>query len=96
MMKFKTFLLIAIFCFTGSLFATSSERDGVMWAEAYNGNFSLVHKLMLSRQPRGTNDEIMNQFIMAYVFYRMGNMEQIEPIFKGIDSYLEHKIANKG
>lgn len=95
MMKFKTFLLLCIFCFGGALFACDNKQDEMMWAEAYKGNFSIVHKLMLSREIDGTSDEIMNQFVMAYVYYRMGHLEQIDPIFKGVDIYIEHKMLPK-
>ena len=67
----------------------------MMWAEAYKGNFSIVHKLMLTREVCGVSDEVMNQFIMAYVYYRMGDEDKIEPIIEGIDAYLEHKFGLK-
>lgn len=95
MMKFKMFLLLVIFCFGGNLFACDCERDEVMWAEAYKGNFSLVHKMALTREVEGPSDEITNQFVMAYVYYRMGHLEQIDAIFKGVDRYIEHKLGSK-
>lgn len=92
-MKLKMFLLLTLFCITGVLYAGDNQRDEMMWAEAYQGNYSLVHKMALTRQVEGINDEIINQFVMAYLYYRMGHLEQIDPIFKAIDRYLENRIA---
>ncbi len=96
MTKFRNFVLIALFCCSASLFATNTNRDEIMWEQAYKGNFSIVHKLMLTRQSYDINDEIMNQFVMAYVYYRMEQFRNVEAIFEGIDSYLEHKFISKG
>ena len=47
-MKITTFLLMCFFCLSGGLYANDAERDTMMWEEAHKGNFSLVHKLVLS------------------------------------------------
>lgn len=92
-MKLKMFLLLTLFCITGGLFAADIERDQMMWAEAYQGNYSLVHKMALTRQVENINDEVINQLIMAYLYYRMGHYDQIYPIFNGMDRYFESRIA---
>jgi hypothetical protein len=94
-MKFKTFLLLTIFCFSGCLFAHDSKRDEMMWAETYKGEFSIVHKLAITREIEDINDELLNQFVMAYVYYKMDKFEDIEPIFKGIDRYIDHVLMPK-
>lgn len=82
---------MSFFCFCNCLFADNS-RDELMWIEAYNGNFSLVHKLALTREADCISDEIINQFVIAYVYYRMNEFEQYEPIFREIDNYLENTL----
>jgi hypothetical protein len=88
-MKSKIFLSLSIIYLSITLCAKDIKTDELMWAEAYKGNFSIVHKLLLTRLPRGFNDEMASQFIMAYVYYRMGKPEEILPIFEGIDSCIE-------
>lgn len=88
------FLLLVIFCFSGGLYANDAERDTMMWEEAYKGNFSLVHKLVLSRPVDSHHDQILNQFVMAYVYYRMGKFEKIDAMFEGVDKYIEHYLIN--
>ena len=89
-MKFVLSLFLASFSLLAfPLFSCESEGDAVIWKNAYRGNFSIVHKLVASRDTESINDELMNQFMMAYVYYRMGQNEEIERIFKGIDSYIE-------
>ena len=91
-MKFGLLLVLTVFSFCGSLFAKDIKRDELMWQRAYKGEFSIVHKLAITREIEDINDELLNQFIMAYVYYKMDKYEEIEPIFKGIDRYIEHVL----
>ena len=91
-MKIRMFLLMAFFCFSGALFANDVERDEMMWECAYRGEYSLVHKMHLARPCETVNDEMTNQFVMAYVYYRMGKYEELDAIFQGIDRYFDNKI----
>ena len=93
-MKLKMFSLFVFLFLSSALFA-DNYRDELMWREAYKGNFSIVHKLALSRKADGISDEILNQFVIGYVYYRMHEYEQLQPIFKGIDDYLEHMLINR-
>jgi hypothetical protein len=93
MMKLKIFLILVFLCFCGCLFSYDNQLDDLMWAEAYKGNFSIVHKLMLSRRADCIGDDMMNQFIMAYVYYRMGHLEKIDVLFKGVDNYFERVVV---
>lgn len=86
---------MAFFCFTGALFANDAERDKVMWESAYRGEYSLVHKMYLTRPVESVNDEMTNRFVMAYLYYRMGKYQELEAIFQGIDRYFDNKINFK-
>ena len=94
-MRLAFLFIIAVFSFCGSLSAKDIERDELMWQRAYKGEFSIVHKLAITREVEDINDELLNQFIMAYVYYKMDKCEEIEPIFKGIDRYIEHVLIPK-
>lgn len=59
-----------------------------LWEGLYFGDFSLSHKMLLCRPTNNTNDAIMSQFMAAYLFYRMDDMEGVEAILKGVDSYV--------
>ena len=88
----KKLLLTAILAI-GSISAHANEieiSEPLLWENLYSGQFSLSHKLVLTRPCKSTNDEILGQFMMAYLSYRMGEMKQAESIFKGIDSYVEY------
>jgi len=89
-MKLKMFTLFCLLSYTFSLIAEVLPNDDVMWESAYNGDFSLVHKLVLDRECLDINDDMLSQFAMAYLYYRLGQKEDVELIFKGIDSYLQH------
>ena len=91
----KLFTLLAAIACSGSAYASDLEKDKILWKNAYEGNFSIVHKLALTREGKNLNDELLNQFVMAYSYYRMGNFEEVEAIFKGIDCYLEHAFSFK-
>lgn len=76
-------------CF--SLHAQQPEiSEPKLWKNLYNGNFSLSQKMILLRKTTTTNDAIMNQFMLAYVFYRNGRKKQMTQCFKGVDNYIEH------
>lgn len=94
-MKSKLLLILAIFSLNGFLFADNTEIDKIMWKNAYLGDFSIVHKLMLTREKQSFNDGLLDQFVMAYVNYRLANSEQIENIFKGVDAYLEYHLFSE-
>lgn len=90
----KMILALILFCMTCfSLQACDCESklsEPLLWKMLYQGNSSLAHKLVLTRKTTTSNDEIMSQFMMAYLFYRSGQNQEIVPIFKGIDSYIEY------
>ena len=91
----RTLLLLAVFCFAAPLLSCDVERDRLMWEKAYNGELSIAHKLLLTRDGDSFNDELLNQFVMAYAYYRVGEREGMEAIFKGIDSYIEHVAVTR-
>ncbi len=84
-------ILVFIFCCGFCLNANGPEiSEPVLWRSLYHGNYSVSHKMMLSREISTTNDAIMSQFMMAYVYYKIDQTEQMVECFKGIDRYLEH------
>jgi hypothetical protein len=89
-MKFAILLFIAVFPLSNSLFSKDMERDKTMWTSAYHGDFSLVHKMALAREVEDVNDAIINQFVMAYVYYKREEYHQVDRIFKEMDNYIEH------
>jgi|GEM_PF-5596723 len=89
-MKLIIFTLVCLLSYTCSLIAEVSQNGETMWKSAYNGDFSLVHKLVLNRKSLNMNDDMLSQFAMAYVHYRLNQKEDVELIFKGVDSYLEY------
>ncbi len=64
-----------------------------LWQMLYAGEFTLPWKMVLCRDNKSTNDELLGQFMMAYLYYRQGGpdkMHKVENIFKGVDSYVRH------
>jgi hypothetical protein len=103
-MKSKLFFLLALFSlfFSGYSYADEGDIDiseididKIMWESAYEGNFSLVHKMALARPIDNINDVLINAFVIAYVHYKAGHKEHVDSIFKGIDNYLEQTILIK-
>jgi len=80
-------LLLATTSISG--YATTDE---IMWQSAYEGDYSLAHKLMLTRQSEGINDDLLNLFFMAYVCYKTGCEEDPHLIFKAADQYIEETL----
>ena len=91
-MKFRSIFLFFMFSFSGLLFSDNAETDKAMWLRAYNGDFSIVHKQILARRNDTFNDALMSQFAMAYVCYKAGMCNEVERLFKGIDSYIEYVL----
>ncbi len=89
-MKLKTFLLcLSIFCFSNLY---SSDFDELMWECAYHGNYELTHRLALVREIHDLNDELLNQFVMAYVLWSLNDQEGVKQIVEGVDSFLEYQF----
>ncbi len=76
------FALMTGFCF--------SAEDDVLWKSAYRGEYSIAHKLILSREANTKSDELLNQFAMAYLFYKTDNINNMIQVMKGIDNYIEY------
>ncbi len=83
--------LLAFGCFS-SLLAENASRDELMWKSAYEADFCLTYRMAITRPVATFNDELMNKFVMAYVYYRMGNQVEMKSVFKGIDSYIENVL----
>lgn len=64
--------------------------DPDLWTVLYRGEYSLGHKMILCRPALSTNDELFNQFMMAYLSYKANDLENAEVMFIGIDQYVEH------
>lgn len=94
-MKLRLFLLLSILSFSTCLLANEIEKDEAIWLYAYCGDFCNVHRMILSSHTKNIKDDLINHFAVAYVAYRMGNKEEIEATFKGVDSYLEYHYINK-
>jgi hypothetical protein len=75
-------------------YASDTTLDKQMWENAYRGNFSIVNKIHLTRKHDTINDELLNQFAMAYVSYRLGDKERVDAIFKGIDTFIEYYLLD--
>jgi len=62
-----------------------------LWKNLHEGNFSLGHKMILSRPIISTNDSIMDGFMLAYLYYKMGRSdEEIITFIEGVDSYVTY------
>jgi len=83
------------FSISNTSFAHGSVNDGLIWKSAYEGDFPLVQKMILAQQYSIISDDLINNFILAYVHYRAKNHAQIVAIFEGIDRYLEHEFNLK-
>jgi hypothetical protein len=83
-----------------SLYATQQSppklSEPFLWKSLYDANFSLSHKLILSRKTESTNDEILSQFMMSYLYYREGKYDEMMNCLEGINTYIEyHYKVNK-
>jgi hypothetical protein len=94
-MKFGLLVALFILSFCRALHANDIDTDKSMWVSAYNGNFSLVHKMILMREREEINDKILNQFALAYVYYRACRYDEIEAIFKCVDGCIERSLLEK-
>lgn len=70
-------------------------REKYFWETLYSGNFSLGHKLILSRPVSGLNDEILNKFMLSYLCYKSGNANNILNTFEEVDLYLREFLLNE-
>lgn len=90
-MAFKAILAAgALLLGSGNLSAYNESET--LWKEAYTGHFSLVHKMTLVRPEKTLEDSIMKNFIMAYVYYRLGDEKNALKMFESIDTFLEHTL----
>ena len=88
----KKLLLTAILAI-GSISAHANEievSEPILWTSLYQANHSLCHKMILTRPVASTNDDLMSSFMMAYLYYKEGNLEQMARVFEGVDRYVEH------
>lgn len=90
-MYYLLYLLLPAVC-VGKLYGGDKERDELMWQSAYDGNYSMAHKLALSRPCKNLNDEIIFHFVMAYVTYRREGMDSVHYSFQGVDAFLEYRL----
>lgn len=91
-MKSKLCLLAIVICNFLSAERVECHRNDFMLQKAYEGNFSLVHKLLIMRETSCAHDEVVNMLLLAYVYYRLGQYDEVESIFRGIDAYLEDTL----
>ena len=70
----------------------AAQEPDTIWREAYSGNFSLVHKLALNRPVNSVDDAMLNNFIMAYTYYRIGDRNSLLLIMQSIDRYIEQSL----
>lgn len=75
------FVLLSSICF--------ADQDENLWKSAYRGEYSIAHKLILSREAETKSDELINQFAMAYLFYKTSNIDSMIQVMKGIDNYIK-------
>lgn len=94
-MKTRLLLLSTIISLSSCQFDSHAQQDEAMWLNAYYGDFCNVHRLVLTRQTEGINDDLLNHFVMAYVSYRIGDKDQTEDLFKDVDSYIEYHLINR-
>lgn len=63
-----------------------------IWRSAYRGDYNLTQKMCLRNDPKN-NEEVLNiAMIMAYLFYRMDDLESVENIFKSVDQFIETNV----
>lgn len=87
-MWFKAILPMLAICVTG--FAEDSTE--AIWREAYFGNISLVHKLMLSQPEVTVEDHVTKLFIMLYAHYRNDDLGRASGYLYHINKYLESEF----
>lgn len=75
--------ILAILAVTFGLQA--GERLDI-WKYAYQGDYNLTHKSLLLRDNYTMDEILSDNLIMAYFYYRTGDQEGVESIFRGIDS----------
>lgn len=94
-MQLKTIFISALVSCASPIFAEEVDNDELMWKSAYHGDFSVTHKLAISRSEENINDALLKLFVMAYVFYKMAKVDEMDSVFKGIDSYVEYTLIKK-
>jgi hypothetical protein len=69
-----------------------ASTEEIMWQSAYEGDYELAHKLMLTRESEDINDDLFKLFFMAYVCYKTGCEEDPTLVFKAVDQYIEETL----
>lgn len=81
------FLLVGM----GTVKLCASERLDI-WKYAYQGDYNLTHKSLLLRDNHTMDEILSDNLIMAYFYYRTGDQEGVESIFRGIDSVVSKYV----
>ena len=87
----KAFLCCILASFSCLSLSAQEISEPQLWNVLSSGNFSLGHKMVLTRPSSSTNDEILSQFMMAYLYFKMGkSVEEIVDVIRGVDYYVGH------
>lgn len=91
MSKYILSLALALCSLTGlhASHVNAPISEPQLWQVLYQGNWSLSHKMVLTRPINSTNDQIMSSFMLAYAKYRSGDEQEALNILKSVDNYIE-------
>lgn len=70
-----------------------ATQDEIMWQSAYEGDYAVTNTILLSRENKSINDDLLEIFLMGYVCYRLGCDEDAQLVFKVVDQYLEETLS---
>lgn len=76
--------LMMVTLFTNAM-ACESFPYSSPWQNAYNRDWTIAHKQYLCMPFETLHDQVCQQFFVAYLNYRAGNLEVAQSIFKEVD-----------
>lgn len=90
-MSLKTILSILLTCL--STFAIgNAEKDLSIWEHAYFRQFSIATDLALGKLNENFESSLLSQFAIVYLFYKIGNEEDVFSMLDSIDKYIEDNL----
>ena len=97
MSKYILGLAFALCSLTGLHASETPLSEPQLWQVLYEGDWSMSHKMVLTRPINSTNDQIMSTFMLAYAKYRCGHEQEALNLLKSVDTYIESVyLSNSG